>query len=91
LEALAHPSAAARGLAVVLLGQPGASAHVEPLVSVLAGDAAPRVRAQAAQALGRIGDARARAALQQAAADPGQPSDVRAAARAALSQLRGAP
>ncbi len=69
------------------LGEAGVGAAVDPLISAL-GDHSASVRERAAEALGKIGDPRARPALEKAARnDPD--SAVRAGAAAALEKLRG--
>jgi HEAT repeat protein len=68
------------------LGEARLGAAVDPLVSAL-GDRSLSVRARAAEALGEIGDPRARSALEKSArSDPD--SGVRASAAAALEKLR---
>jgi len=68
------------------LGEARLGAAVDPLVSAL-GDRSLSVRARAAEALGEIGDPRARSALEKSArSDPD--SGVRASAAAALKKLR---
>ncbi|MEP6802112.1 MAG: HEAT repeat domain-containing protein [Acidobacteriota bacterium] len=68
------------------LGEAHLGAAVDPLVSAL-GDQSVSVRARAVEALGEIGDPRARAALEKSARrDPD--SQVRASAAAALKKLR---
>jgi len=75
-----------RGRTASALGQARLGAAVDPLVSAL-GDRSPSVRASAAEALGEIGDPRARSALEKSArSDPD--NAVRASAAAALEKLR---
>ena len=75
-----------RGRIASALGQARLGAAVDPLVSAL-GDRSPAVRASTAEALGEIGDPRARSALEKSArSDPD--SAVRASAAAAIEKLR---
>lgn len=75
-----------RARTAAALGAAGVGAAVDPLVSALA-DPSVSVRSRAAEALGEIGDPRARAALEKSArSDPD--SGVRASAAAALTKLR---
>jgi HEAT repeat protein len=69
------------------LGDAGIGAAVDPLILAL-GDRSASVRERAAEALGKIGDPRARPALEKSGRnDPD--SAVRASAAAALGKLRG--
>lgn len=78
------PSLKVRSQAAIILGQRGAREAIPALAEAAARDEAPAVRVAAVAALGRIGDASARPALEAAQRDPD--ASVRAAAVRALAE-----
>ena len=83
-----HKFATVREQAAVTLGRAGNRRALEPLVAALR-DKHLAVCANAADALGRLGDARAIPALEALAAS-GTPADVAGAARKAIAMIRAA-
>lgn len=80
LQQLSDTDEHARADAAVQLGRLHATAAIDPLVAMLAGDRSPLVREAAARGLGLIGSSRTLAALQRSAqADPDR--DVRHSAQ----------
>lgn len=78
------PSLKVRSQAAIILGQRGAREAIPALAEAAARDEAPAVRVAAVAALGHIGDASARPALEAAQRDPD--ASVRAAAVRALAE-----
>jgi uncharacterized protein (TIGR03000 family) len=87
LQQLSNHDATIRQKSVMDLGRLGAARAVDPLTTILAGDASPQVRDAAARALGLIADARSLPALIRAAqADDDR--EVRHSAQFAVEVIR---
>jgi ATP-dependent DNA helicase RecQ len=89
IAALSDPQINVRRLAASALGKLRAAEAVEPLSALLARESAPQVKLYAIKALGVIGDARAKGALEEVLQVPQEPSYNHSAARASLRQLGG--
>ncbi len=77
IAALRHPEPLTQRRAAYILGLLRYPDAVEPLAAVLASDADPYVKGEAAQALAAIGDERAKAVLRRIAGDKTQSVIVR--------------
>ena len=86
LDALTHRSATVRAAALLALADLGDPRAVPLIAERLAGDASSLAREAAAQALGRLGGAKAEVSLQAALTDP--KNKVRKAAAASLLQIQ---
>ncbi len=87
IAALGDVNSNVRRLAASALGKLRAVEAVEPLLTLLSNEAAPQVRQYVIKALGKIGDVRARVALEQIASNAEEMEYNRIAARAALAAL----
>lgn len=85
IAALSHPEPTTPVRAAWVLGQLRAPQAVEPLIRLLQGDADMYQKGAAIEALGRIGDPRARPVLVQFAEDG--PTPLRAVVQTALDRL----
>lgn len=86
-QALSDLDGNVRRLAASALGKLDDLTAVPPLLAALATEQRPQVRQYMVNALGRLGDPRARRGLEAIAADPAEKADTRAAARASLLRL----
>jgi HEAT repeat protein len=85
IRALEHPEPTVPLRAATILGERGCVGAVEPLMALARSSRDPYLQEAAAEALGRLGDPRARATLERLVRDA--PLRVRLAARQALTRL----
>ena len=88
IAALDDPNGNVRRLAASALGKMGACEAVEPLLALLQVESKPQVRQYSITALGKIGDGRAVAALEQIAGDRSEKEYNRTAAQTALHKIK---
>ena len=87
IAALGDSNGNVRRLAASALGKLESLDAVEPLLKLLENEAGPQVRQYTIKALGRIGDERARAALERIASNPNEMDYNHVAAKSALQIL----
>lgn len=85
IRALRHPEPTVPVRAAAILGERGTASAVEPLIEAAKSSRDPYLQEAAVEALGRLGDARARSTLEALSRDA--PLRVRLAAQRALVRL----